>query len=58
MLESCIHVSAQVKNSQLGIVKIFRNACVSDCVMADGCSVGDDTTVERSKFENNVISVH
>ena len=54
MVESFIHDTAQVKNSQLGNVKIFRNACVNDCVMADGCSVGDDTTIERCKFENNV----
>lgn len=54
MAESFIHDTAQVKNSQLGKVKIFRNACVNDCVMADGCSVGDDTTIERCKFENNV----
>lgn len=54
MADTFVHDTAQVKNSQLGKVKIFRNAVVSDCVMADGCSIGDDTTIERSKFENNV----
>lgn len=54
MSNSFIHDTAQVKNSQLGKVKLFRNACITDCIMADGCSVGDDTTIERSKFENNV----
>lgn len=54
MADTFVHDTAQVKNSQLGKVKIFRNAVVNDCMMADGCSIGDDTTIERSKFENNV----
>lgn len=55
MANVMIHETAQVRNSQLGKVKIFRNASVTDCIMADGCSVGDDTTIERSFFEKNVI---
>lgn len=55
MKNSFVHDTAQVKNSQLGTVKIFRNAIVTDSVMADGCSVGDDTTIERCLFENNVV---
>lgn len=49
-----IHDTAQVSNSQLGLVKIFRNVSITDCVIADGCSVGDDTTIERCSLENNV----
>lgn len=49
-----IHETATVRDSDLGEVKLFRNAVVSASTMADGCSVGDDTTVERCVFESNV----
>lgn len=49
-----IHETAVVKESDLGEVKLFRNAVVTNSVLADGCSVGDDTTIERCTFGNNV----
>lgn len=50
-----IHETAVVKESKLGDIKMFRNAVVSNSEFGDGCSVGDDTTIERCKFENNVL---
>lgn len=50
-----IDPTAQVKNSELGAVKLFRNSVVIDSHLADGCTVGNDTNVERCLFENNVI---
>lgn len=55
MGENFIHETAVISDSQLGIVKIFRNATVNHSTIADGCSVGDDTTVERCELENNVV---
>lgn len=52
---SYIHESASVVNCDMGAVKIFRNAAVKDSILPDGCSIGDDSTVERCKFENNVV---
>lgn len=52
---SYIHESAAVVNCDMGAVKIFRNAAVKDSILPDGCSIGDDSTVERCKFENNVV---
>ena len=49
-----IHDSASVKESQIGNVKLFRNVVINNSKIADGCSVGDDTTIERSVLENNV----
>lgn len=48
------HETAVVKDSELGHVKLYRNVIINNSVLADGCSVGDDTTIERCKFENNV----
>lgn len=55
MSSQYIHPSAMVTNSELGDIKIFRNAMVKSCVMGNGCSVGDDSTVERSVTESNVV---
>ncbi len=49
-----IHDSASVKESQIGNVKLFRNVVINNSKIADGCSVGDDTTIERSVLANNV----
>lgn len=54
MTTEFIHDTAQVNNSHLGKVKLFRNTAITDSVLADGCSIGDDTTIERCRFENNV----
>ena len=53
-MSSLIHDSAVIKDSTLGEVKLFRNAVVTGSVLGDGCSVGDDTTIERCVIENNV----
>ena len=50
-----VHGTAQVKDSNLGNVKLFRNSVVIGSVLNDGCTVGDDSNVERCQFENNVI---
>ena len=55
MTETFIHETAKIKNTSYNKVKVYRNALISDSVIADGCSIGDDTTVERCLFQNNVI---
>ena len=50
-----IHETAQVNDSTLGAVKLFRNSVVINSHLRDGCTVGDDTNVESCDFENNVI---
>ena len=55
MNDTFIHQSSLIRGSKLGNVKIFRNAVISESTLGDGCSVGDDTTVERSVFETNVV---
>lgn len=55
MKESFIHNTATITSSKIGSIKIFRNAVVNNSVIGDGCSIGDDTTVERCTFENNVL---
>ena len=50
-----IDPTAQVKDSELGTVKLFRNSVVIGSKLADGCTVGNDTNVERCQFENNVL---
>ena len=48
-------VSAKVSNSAFGKgVKVFRNAVVSECTLGCNVSVGDDTTVVRSRIGSNV----
>ena len=53
--KSFIDPSAQVKDSELGFVKLYRNSVVIGSKLADGCTVGNDSNVERCQFENNVI---
>lgn len=53
-MSSFIHETAIIKDSDLGEVKLFRNAVVQQTKMDDGCSIGDDTTIERCVFESNV----
>lgn len=55
MKESFIHDTAMVSSSQTGYIKVFRNAVVNDSIIGNGCSIGDDTNVERCTFENNVV---
>lgn len=50
-----IHDTAIIKDSKYKKIKVFRNVVITDCVIEDGCSIGDDTTVERSNFQNNVV---
>lgn len=53
--KSYIDSSALVRDSELGSVKLFRNSVVIGSKLGNGCTVGDDTNVERCLFENNVI---
>lgn len=55
MEKSFIHETAEIKESQIGSVKVFRNAVINNTFMENGCSIGDDTTIERCKFESNVV---
>lgn len=50
-----IDASAQIKDSELGVVKLYRNSVVIGSKLGDGCTVGNDSNVERCQFENNVI---
>ena len=52
---SFIHETAIIQDSQLSEVKIFRNGVITASILKDGCSIGDDTTIERCTLENNVI---
>ena len=52
---SMIHDTAIIRDSSYNDVKIFRNALVLSSQLADGCSVGDDTVIERCQFQRNVI---
>ena len=49
-----IHDTAIINESEIGDVKLFRNTVINNSKIADGCSVGDDTTIERCVFETNV----
>lgn len=53
--KSYVHPTAIVKESELGAVKLFRNSVVTKSLLGDGCTVGNDSNVERCRFENNVI---
>ncbi len=55
MPDSFIHDTAVIRHSRFGTVKLFRNVSVTDCTIGDGCSIGDETTVERCILENNVV---
>jgi len=50
-----IDTTSKVKDSKLGTIKLFRNSVVIDSILSDGCTVGNDSNVERCQFENNVI---
>lgn len=54
-MEKFIHESAKVVSSQISDIKIFRNAVVIDSKIESGCSIGDDTNVERCVISNNVV---
>lgn len=50
-----IHETAKVVSSQIDDVKVFRNAVIIDSKIGSGCSIGDDTNVERCVMGNNVV---
>ena len=54
MNDSFIHETAQIKNSSYEGLKAFRNSVINNSFFEIGCSVGDDTTIERSRFERCV----
>lgn len=51
---SVIHDTAVIEDSETGAIKVFRNAVIRNSHLGNGCSIGDDTTIERCHFENNV----
>ena len=53
--QSFIHETAKIQGSSIGKVKLFRNVVVNDCQFGDGVSIGDDTNIERSCLESNVV---
>lgn len=54
-VKSFIHETARVQRSVIGNAKLFRNVVVTDCQFGNGVSIGDDSTIERSVFESNVV---
>lgn len=54
-MSSIVNDSAKIVRSKYKYLKAFRNVMVVDSVLGDNCSIGDDTSVERCVFENNVI---
>ena len=54
-MSSIVNDSAKIVRSKYKNLKAFRNVMVVDSVLGDNCSIGDDTSVERCVFENNVI---
>lgn len=50
-----IHETARIQGSVIGEVKLYRNVWVNDCRFGNGVSIGDDSTIERSVFEPNVV---
>lgn len=50
-----IHETAQIRDSSIADVKLFRNVVVNHSLIADGCSIGDDSTIERSTFNSHVV---
>lgn len=52
---SFIHETSSIYESNLGDVKIFKNANINNSKIESGCSIGDDTTIERSHLCSNVI---
>lgn len=55
MPDTFIHPTAVLKESEVGTVKVFRNAVVSQSTMGDGCSLGDDSIIERCVLGKNVV---
>lgn len=54
MENTFIHETAKILNSQYGRIKLFRNVSVINSKFGDDVSIGDDTTIERCEFENNI----
>lgn len=53
--ESFVDGTAKISNSHVGIIKAYRNVVVNDSFLADNISIGDDTVIERTMVDNNVI---
>lgn len=54
MGNSFVHDTSIIKNSNYGAIKAFRNVVITDSNLGEGCSIGDDTTIERCVLGNNV----
>ena len=52
--KSYIHETAKINNSKTGRIKAFRNSVINNSNLADGCSVGDDTTIDNCTLGSNV----
>lgn len=52
---SFIHESAKIVDSSVEDIKVYRDVIIKNCNIGSGCSVGDDSTIERCEFENNVV---
>lgn len=50
-----VHQTAVLKNTKYASLRCYRNTYVVDSNLGDGVSIGDDTTIERCSFEQNVI---
>ena len=53
-MESYLHKSVILRNSDYGVIKAFRNVNIIDSTIGDFCSIGDDTTLVRVNLEGHV----
>lgn len=47
--------TATVTNSTIEEIRLYRNSVVSNSTLGNYCSIGDDSTIERCTFEDNVV---
>lgn len=53
-MESFLHQSVKIQNSEYGVIKVFRNASIIDSTIGDYCSIGDDSTLVRVSLDKFV----
>lgn len=53
-MEKEINPTASIINSDIGIIKAYRNVVIKDSEIKDYCSIGDDTTIERCQLEKTL----
>lgn len=51
MSNTFIHPTAIIKDCSYTVLKAYRNAALSHSHFGDNCTIGDDTTIERTELE-------